>query len=163
MTVETEGSRKKKGNARNALEKRTDSYGSDTVLWDEDTKREIERRQHEAEANRYHDAEAGKRDQYSGSGKYEPEQRAETAMREEARREMDKRQQEADKYRNAETSRSEIDAKRGENGTGNKVDNSYNSNRDSQIDSSSRTGSVKDAGDAGTRSSMQSERVENTA
>ena len=142
-------------------EKRTDSYGSDTVLWDEDTKREIERRQHEAEANRYHDAEAGKRDQYSGSGKYEPEQRAETAMREEARREMDKRQQEADKYRNAETSRSEIDAKRGENGTGNKVDNSYNSNRDSQIDSSSRTGSVKDAGDAGTRSSMQSERVEN--
>ena len=142
-------------------ERRTDSYGSDTALRDEDTKREIERRQHEAEANRYHDAEAGKRDQYSGSGKYEPEQRAETAMREEARREMDKRQQEADKYRNAETSRSEIDAKRGENGTGNKVDNSYNSNRDSQIDSSSRTGSVKDAGDAGTRSSMQSERVEN--
>ena len=164
---EAEGDRRnrreqeEKRERKERAERRTDSYGSDTALRDEDTKREIERRQHEAEANRYHDAEAGKRDQYSGSGKYEPEQRAETAMREEARREMDKRQQEADKYRNAETSRSEIDAKRGENGTGNKVDNSYNSNRDSQIDSSSRTGSVKDAGDAGTRSSMQSERVEN--
>lgn len=141
-------------------ERRTDSYGSDTALRDEDTKREIERRQHEAEANRYHDAEAGKRDQYSGSGKYEPEQRAETAMREEARREMDKRQQEADKYRNAEAGKNETDTK-SERESGNRVNNDYNSNRESQIDSSSRTGSVNDAGDAGTRSSMQSERVEN--
>ena len=141
-------------------ERRTDSYGSDTALRDEDTKREIERRQHEAEANRYHDAEAGKRDQYSGSGKYEPEQRAETAMREEARREMDKRQQEADKYRNAEAGKNETDTK-SECESGNRVNNDYNSNRESQIDSSSRTGSVNDAGDAGTRSSMQSERVEN--
>lgn len=139
---------------------RTDSYGSDTALRDEDTKREIERRQHEAEANRYHDAEAGKRDQYSGSGKYEPEQRAETAIREEARREMDKRQQEADKYRNAEAGKNETDTK-SERESGNRVNNDYNSNRESQIDSSSRTGSVNDAGDAGTRSSMQSERVEN--
>ena len=141
-------------------ERRTDSYGSDTALRDEDTKREIERRQHEAEANRYHDAEAGKRDQYSGSGKYEPEQRAETAMREKARREMDKRQQEADKYRNAEAGKNETDTK-SERESGNRVNNDYNSNRESQIDSSSRTGSVNDAGDAGTRSSMQSERVEN--
>lgn len=141
-------------------ERRTDSYGSDTALRDEDTKREIERRQHEAEANRYHDAEAGKRDQYSGSGKYEPEQRAETAMREEARREMDKRQQEADKYRNAEAGKNETDTK-SERESRNRVNNDYNSNRESQIDSSSRTGSVNDAGDAGTRSSMQSERVEN--
>lgn len=141
-------------------ERRTDSYGSDTALRDEDTKREIERRQHEAEANRYHDAEAGKRDQYSGSGKYEPEQRAETAMREEARREMDKRQQEADKYRNAEAGKNETDTK-SERESGNRVNNDYNSNRESQIDSSSRTGSVNNAGDAGTRSSMQSERVEN--
>lgn len=141
-------------------ERRTDSYDSDTALRDEDTKREIERRQHEAEANRYHDAEAGKRDQYSGSGKYEPEQRAETAMREEARREMDKRQQEADKYRNAEAGKNETDTK-SERESGNRVNNDYNSNRESQIDSSSRTGSVNDAGDAGTRSSMQSERVEN--
>lgn len=141
-------------------ERRTDSYGSDTALRDEDTKREIERRQHEAEANRYHDAEAGKRDQYSGSGKYEPEQRAETAMREEARREMDKRQQEADKYRNAEAGKNETDTK-SERESGNRVNNDYNSNRENQIDSSSRTGSVNDAGDAGTRSSMQSERVEN--
>lgn len=141
-------------------ERRTDSYGSDTALRDEDTKREIERRQHEAEANRYHDDEAGKRDQYSGSGKYEPEQRAETAIREEARREMDKRQQEADKYRNAEAGKNETDTK-SERESGNRVNNDYNSNRESQIDSSSRTGSVNDAGDAGTRSSMQSERVEN--
>lgn len=141
-------------------ERRTDSYGSDTALRDEDTKREIERRQHEAEANRYHDAEAGKRDQYSGSGKYEPEQRAETAIREEARREMDKRQQEADKYRNAEAGKNETDTK-SERESGNRVNNDYNSNRESQIDSSSRTGSVNDAGDAGTRSSMQSEQVEN--
>lgn len=141
-------------------ERRVDSYGSDTALRDEDTKREIERRQHEAEANRYHDAEAGKRDQYSGSGKYEPEQRAETAMREEARREMDKRQQEVDKYRNAEAGKNETDTK-SERESGNRVNNDYNSNRESQIDSSSRTGSVNDAGDAGTRSSMQSERVEN--
>lgn len=141
-------------------ERRTDSYGSDTALRDEDTKREIERRQHEAEANRYHDAEAGKRDQYSGSGKYEPEQRAEAAIREEARREMDKRQQEADKYRNAEAGKNETDTK-SERESGNRVNNDYNSNRESQIDSSSRTGSVNDAGDAGTRSSMQSERVEN--
>lgn len=141
-------------------ERRTDSYGSDTALRDEDTKREIERRQHEAEANRYHDAEAGKRDQYSGSGKYEPEQRTETAMREEARREMDKRQQESDKYRNAEAGKNETDTK-SERESGNRVNNDYNSNRESQIDSSSRTGSVNDAGDAGTRSSMQSERVEN--
>lgn len=141
-------------------ERRTDSYGSDTALRDEDTKREIERRQYEAEANRYHDAEAGKRDQYSGSGKYEPEQRAETAIREEARREMDKRQQEADKYRNAEAGKNETDTK-SERESGNRVNNDYNSNRESQIDSSSRTGSVNDAGDAGTRSSMQSERVEN--
>lgn len=141
-------------------ERRTDSYGSDTALRDEDTKREIERRQHEAEANRYHDAEAGKRDQYSCSGKYEPEQRAETAIREEARREMDKRQQEADKYRNAEAGKNETDTK-SERESGNRVNNDYNSNRESQIDSSSRTGSVNDAGDAGTRSSMQSERVEN--
>ena len=141
-------------------ERRADSYGSDTALRDEDTKREIERRQHEAEANRYHDAETGKRDQYSGSGKYEPEQRAETAMREEARREMDKRQQEADKYRNAEAGKNETDTK-SERESGNRVNNDYNSNRESQIDSSSRTGSVNDAGDAGTRSSMQSERVEN--
>lgn len=139
-------------------ERRTDSYGSDTALRDEDTKREIERRQHEA--NRYHDAEAGKRDQYSGSGKYEPEQRAETAIREEARREMDKRQQEADKYRNAEAGKNETDTK-SERESRNRVNNDYNSNRESQIDSSSRTGSVNDAGDAGTRSSMQSERVEN--
>ena len=141
-------------------ERRTDSYGSDTALRDEDTKREMERRQREAEANRYHDAEAGKRDQYSGSGKYEPEQRAETAMREEARREMDKRQQEADKYRNAEAGKNEADTK-SERESGNRVNNDYNSNRESQIDSSSRTGSVNDAGDVGTRSSMQSERVEN--
>ena len=141
-------------------ERRTDSYGSDTALRDEDTKREIERRQHEAEANRYHDAEAGKRDQYSGSGKYEPEQRAEAAIREEARREMDKRQQEADKYRNAEAGKNETDTK-SERESGNRVNNDYNSNRESQIDSSSRIGSVNDAGDAGTRSSMQSERVEN--
>lgn len=141
-------------------ERRTDSYDSDTALRDEDTKREIERRQHEAETNRYHDAEAGKRDQYSGSGKYEPEQRAETAIREEARREMDKRQQEADKYRNAEAGKNETDTK-SERESGNRVNNDYNSNRESQIDSSSRTGSVNDAGDAGTRSSMQSERVEN--
>ena len=141
-------------------ERRTDSYGSDTALRDEDTKREIERRQHEAEANKYHDAEAGKRDQYSGSGKYEPEQRTETAMREEARREMDKRQQEADKYRNAEAGKNKTDTK-SERESGNRVNNDYNSNRESQIDSSSRTGSVNDAGDAGTRSSMQSERVEN--
>lgn len=141
-------------------ERRTDSYGSDTALRDENTKREIERRQHEAEANRYHDAEAGKRDQYSGSGKYEPEQRAETAMREEARREMDKRQQEADKYRNAEAGKNETDTK-SERESRNRVNNDYNSNRESQIDSSSRTGSVNDAGDAGTRSRMQSERVEN--
>lgn len=141
-------------------ERRTDSYGSDTALRDEDTKREIERRQHEAEANRYHDAEAGKRDQYSGSGKYEPEQRAEAAIREEARREMDKRQQEADKYRNAEAGKNETDTK-SERESGNRVNNDYNSNQESQIDSSSRTGSVNDAGDAGTRSSMQSERVEN--
>lgn len=141
-------------------ERRTDSYGSDTALRDEDTKREIERRQHEAEANRYHDAEAGKRYQYSGSGKYEPEQRAEAAIREEARREMDKRQQEADKYRNAEAGKNETDTK-SERESGNRVNNDYNSNRESQIDSSSRTGSVNDAGDAGTRSSMQSERVEN--
>lgn len=141
-------------------ERRADSYGSDTALRDEDTKREIERRQHEAEANRYHDAEAGKRDQYSGSGKYEPEQRAEAAIREEARREMDKRQQEADKYRNAEAGKNETDTK-SERESGNRVNNDYNSNRESQIDSSSRTGSVNDAGDAGTRSSMQSERVEN--
>lgn len=141
-------------------ERRTDSYGSDTALRDENTKREIERRQHEAEANRYHDAEAGKRDQYSGSGKYEPEQRAETAMREEARREMDKRQQEADKYRNAEAGKNETDTK-SERESINRVNNDYNSNRESQIDSSSRTGSVNDAGDAGTRSRMQSERVEN--
>ena len=141
-------------------ERRTDSYGSDTALRDEDTKREIERRQHEAEANRYHDAEAGKRDQYSGSGKYEPEQRAETAMREEARREMDKRQQETNKYRNAEAGKNEADTK-SERESGNRVNNGYSSNRESQIDSSSRTGSVNDAGDVGTRSSMQSERVEN--
>ena len=101
-------------------ERRTDSYGSDTALRDEDTKREIERRQHEAEANRYHDAEAGKRDQYSGSGKYEPEQRAEAAIREEARREMDKRQQEADKYRNAEAGKNETDTK-SERESGNRV------------------------------------------
>ena len=141
-------------------ERRTDSYGSDTALRDENTKREMERRQHEAEANRYHDAEAGKRDQYSGSGKYEPEQRAETAMREETRREMDKRQQEADKYRNAEAGKNEADTK-SERESGNRVNNGYSSNRESQIDSSSRTGSVNDAGDAGTRNSMQSERVEN--
>ena len=141
-------------------ERRNDSYGSDTALRDEDIKREIERRQHEAEANKYHDAEAGKRDQYSGSGKYEPEQRTETAMREEAHREMDKRQQEADKYRNAEAGKNETDTK-SERESGNRVNNDYNSNRESQIDSSSRTGSVNDAGDAGTRSSMQSERVEN--
>lgn len=88
----------------------------------------MERRQREAEANRHNDyrnAEANKNDQYSGSGKYEPERRTEDAMREETRREMDKRQQEADRYRNAETGRSETDAKRGENGTGNRVDNSY--------------------------------------
>lgn len=141
-------------------ERRTDSYGSDTALMDEDTKRETERRQQEAEANRYHDAEAGKRDQYSGSGKYEPEQRAETEMREEARHEMDKRQQEANKYRNAEAGKNEADTK-SERESGNRVNNGYSSNRESQIDSSSRTGSVNDAGDAGTRSSMQSERVEN--
>ena len=163
---EAEGDRRnrreqeEKRERKERAERRTDSYGSDTALRDEDTKREIERRQHEAEANRYHDAEAGKRDQYSGSGKYEPEQRAETAMREEARREMDKRQQEADKYRNAEAGKNETDAK-SERESGNRVNNDYNSNRESQIDSSSRTGSVKDAGDAGTRSSMQSERVEN--
>ena len=79
-------------------------------------------------------------------------------MREETRREMDKRQQEADRYRNAETGRSETDAKRGENGTGNRVDNSYSSNRDRQVDSSSRTGSIHDAG---TRNSMQPEQVGN--
>ena len=141
-------------------ERRTDSYGSDTTLRDEDTKREMDKRQQEAEANRYHDAEAGKRDQYSGSGKYESEQRAETAMREEARREMDKRQQEANKYRNAEAGKNEADTK-SERESGNRVNNGYSSNRESQIDSSSRTGSVNDAGDVGTRSSMQSERVEN--
>ena len=141
-------------------ERRTDSYGSDTTLRDEDTKREMDKRQQEAEANRYHDAEAGKRDQYSGSGKYESEQRAETAMREESRREMDKRQQEANKYRNAEAGKNEADTK-SERESGNRVNNGYSSNRESQIDSSSRTGSVNDAGDVGTRSSMQSERVEN--
>ena len=99
--------------------------------------------------------------EYNGSSKYEPEQRTEDAMREETRREMDRRQQEADRYRNSETGRSETDARRGENGTGNRVDNSYNSNRDSQVDSSSRTGSVHDAGNAGTRNSMQSEQVGN--
>lgn len=141
-------------------EKRADSYSSDATSRNEDIKHEMERRQREAESNRYYDAEAGKRDQYSGSGKYEPEQRTEAAMREEARREIDKRQQEADKYRNAEAGKNETDAK-SERESGNRVNNDYNSNRESQIDSSSRTGSVKDAGDAGTRSSMQSERVEN--
>lgn len=141
-------------------EKRADSYSSDSTSRNEDIKHEMERRQREAESNRYYDAEAGKRDQYSGSGKYEPEQRTEAAMREEARREIDKRQQEADKYRNAEAGKNETDAK-SERESGNRVNNDYNSNRESQIDSSSRTGSVKDAGDAGTRSSMQSERVEN--
>ena len=141
-------------------EKRADSYSSDATSRNEDVKHEMERRQREAESNRYYDAEAGKRDQYSGSGKYEPEQRTEAAMREEARREIDKRQQEADKYRNAEAGKNETDAK-SERESGNRVNNDYNSNRESQIDSSSRTGSVKDAGDAGTRSSMQSERVEN--
>lgn len=143
-------------------ERRTDSYGSDIVSRDEDTKREMERRQREAEANRYRDIEADKRDQHSGSGKYEPEQRTEAAMRDETRREMDKRQQEADKYRNTEAGKNETDTKcEQESGTGNRVNNDYNSNRESQIDSSSRTGSVNDAGDAGTRNSMQSERVEN--
>ena len=141
-------------------ERRNDSYGSDTALRDEDTKREIERRQREAEANRYRDIEADKRDQHSGSGKYEPEQRTEAAMRDEALREMDRRQQEADKYRNTEAGKNETDTK-SERESGNRVNNDYNSNRESQIDSSSRTGSVNDAGDAGTRSSMQSERVEN--
>lgn len=141
-------------------EKRADSYSSDATSRNEDIKHEMERRQREAESNRYYDAEAGKRDQYSGSGKYEPEQRTEAAMREEARREIDKRQQEADKYRNAEAGKNETDAK-SERESGNRVNNDYNSNRESQIDSSSKTGSVKDAGDAGTRSSMQSERVEN--
>lgn len=143
-------------------ERRTDSYGSDTASRDEDTKREMERRQREAEANRYRDIEADKRDQYSGSGKYEPEQRTEAARRDEARHEMDRRQQEADKYRNTEAGKNETNTKREqESGTGNRVNNDYNSNRESQIDSSSRTGSVNDAGDAGTRNSMQSERVEN--
>ena len=143
-------------------ERRTDFYGSDVTSRDEDTKREIERRQREAEANRYRDIEADKRDQHSGSGKYEPEQRTEAAMRDEALREMDRRQQEADKYRNTEAGKNEIDTKREqESGTGNRVNNDYNSNRESQIDNSSRTGSVNDAGDAGTRSRMQSERVEN--
>ena len=141
-------------------EKRADSYSSDATSRNEDVKHEMERRQREAESNRYYDAEAGKRDQYSGSGKYEPEQRTEAAMREEARREIDKRQQEADKYRNAEAGKNETDTK-SERESGNRVNNDYNSNRESQIDSSSRTGSVNDAGDAGTRSSMQSERVEN--
>ena len=143
-------------------ERKADSYGSDTASRDEDTKREMERRQREAEANRYRDIEADKRDPYSGSGKYEPEQRTEAAMRDEALREMDRRQQEADKYRNTEAGKNETDTKREqESGTGSRVNNDYNSNRESQIDSSSRTGSVNDAGDAGTRSSMQSERVEN--
>ena len=143
-------------------ERRTDFYGSDVTSRDEDTKREIERRQREAEANRYRDIEADKRDQHSGSGKYEPEQRTEAAMRDEALREMDRRQQEADKYRNTEAGKNETDTKREqESGTGNRVNNDYNSNRESQIDNSSRTGSVNDAGDAGTRNSMQSERVEN--
>lgn len=141
-------------------EKRADSYSSDTTSRNEDVKREMKRRQREAESNRYYDAEAGKRDQYSGSGKYEPEQRTESTMREETRREIDKRQQEADKYRNAEAGKNETDTK-SDRESGNRVNNDYNSNRESQIDSSSRTGSVNDAGDAGTRSSMQSERVEN--
>ena len=143
-------------------ERKIDSYGSDTTLRDEDTKREMDRRQHEAEANRYRDIEGDKRDQYSGSGKYEPEQRTEAAMRDEALREMDRRQQEADKYRNTKAGKNETDTKREqESGTGSRVNNDYNSNRESQIDSSSRTGSVNDAGDAGTRNNMQSERVEN--
>ena len=165
---ETEGDRssrreqEERRERQERAERRTDSYGSDTTSSDEDTKREMERRQREAEANRYRDIEADKRDQYSGSGKYEPEQRTEAAMRDEARREMDRRQQEADKYRNTETGKNETDTKREqESGTGNRVNNDYNSNRESQIDSSSRTGSVNDAGDAGTRNSMQSERVEN--
>ena len=151
-------------NSYNEEDRRSNIYNSDTAARDYDAGREMEKHQREAEANRYNDyrnAETDKNDQYNGSSKYEPERRTEDAMREETRREMDRRQQEADRYRNSETGRSETDAKRGENGTGNRVDNSYNSNRDSQIDSSSRTGSVNDAGDAGTRSSMQSERVEN--
>ena len=151
-------------NSYNEEDRRSNIYNSDTAARDYDAGREMEKHQREAEANRYNDyrnAETDKNDQYNGSSKYEPERRTEDAMREETRREMDRRQQEADRYRNSETGRSETDAKRGENGTGNRVDNSYNSNRDRQVDSSSRTGSVHDAGDAGTRSSMQSERVEN--
>ena len=151
-------------NSYNEEDRRSNIYNSDTAARDYDAGREMEKHQREAEANRYNDyrnAETDKNDQYNGSSKYEPEQRTEDAMREETRREMDRRQQEADRYRNSETGRSETDAKRGENGTGNRVDNSYNSNRDRQVDSSSRTGSVHDAGNAGTRNSMQSEQVGN--
>lgn len=145
-------------------DRRSNIYNSDTAARDYDAGREMEKRQREAEANRYNDyrnAETDKNDQYNGSSKYEPEHRTEDAMREETRREMDRRQQEADRYHNAETGRSETDAKRDESRTGNRVDNSYNSNRDRQVDSSSRTGSVHDAGNAGTRNSMQSEQVGN--
>ena len=151
-------------NSYNEEDRRSNIYNSDTAARDYDAGREMEKHQREAEANRYNDyrnAETDKNDQYNGSSKYEPERRTEDAMREETRREMDRRQQEADRYRNSETGRSETDAKRGENGTGNRVDNSYNSNRDRQVDSSSRTGSVHDAGNAGTRNSMQSEQVGN--
>ena len=159
---ETDRENRNGSNSYNEYEdRRSNAYNSDTAARDYDAGREMERRQREAEANRHNDyrnAEANKNDQYSGSGKYEPERRTEDAMREETRREMDKRQQEADRYRNAETGRSETDAKRGENGTGNRVDNSYSSNRDRQVDSSSRTGSIHDAG---TRNSMQPEQVGN--
>lgn len=159
---ETDRENRNGSNSYNEYEdRRSNAYNSDTAARDYDAGREMERRQREAEANRHNDyrnAEADKNDQYSGSGKYEPERRTEDAMREETRREMDKRQQEADRCRNAETGRSETDAKRGENGTGNRVDNSYSSNRDRQVDSSSRTGSIHDAG---TRNSMQPEQVGN--
>lgn len=159
---ETDRENRNGSNSYNEYEdRRSNAYNSDTAARDYDAGREMERRQREAEANRHNDyrnAEANKNDQYSGSGKYEPERRTEDAMREETRREMDKRQQEANRYRNAETGRSETDAKRGENGTGNRVDNSYSSNRDRQVDSSSRTGSIHDAG---TRNSMQPEQVGN--
>ena len=129
---------------------------------------EMSRRESAAKEQREAD-----RENRNGSNSYNEEDRrsniynSDTAARDyDAGREMEKHQREAEAnryndYRNAETGRSETDAKRGENGTGNRVDNSYNSNRDRQVDSSSRTGSVHDAGNAGTRNSMQSEQVGN--
>lgn len=136
-----------------------------------DARREVDEAvRRDTAAREQKEAEGDRRSRREQEERRERQERAErrtdsygsdTALRDEdTKREIERRQHEADKYRNAEAGKNETDTK-SERESGNRVNNDYNSNRESQIDSSSRTGSVNDAGDAGTRSSMQSERVEN--